>query len=314
MPKVSVIIPVYKSEPYIRKCAESLFGQTLGDMEFVFVDDASPDRSIEVLEDVLDAFPDRRSQVKVIRHEKNSGSAAARITGLKNVTGDFVGWCDSDDYVDPEMYRLLLEKAESDGCDVVICNYYRTFGDQVTGVKKQSLSENVLSAMMMERMSWSLCPKITLRSLYDGVVYPAGDMGEDMVLTAQTTYKAKKIGFVDRPLYYYVTYETSICNVQGKDKILGRYRQSKANVDIILGLIRENSIFPENSSEVINLKYHVRMHLMRLIHEKEVYRLWRSTYPEIDWKILFAKKISRRRKLNFLAVYFRVYTLLNRSM
>ena len=163
-------------------------------------------------------------------------------------------------------------------------------------------------------MSWSLCPKITRRTLYDGIEYPAGDMGEDMVLTAQTTFKAGKIGFVDRPLYYYVTYETSICNVQGKENILGRFRQSKANVDIILGFIRENSIFPENSSEVINLKYHVRMHLMRLIHEKEVYRLWRSTYPEIDWKILFAKKISRRRKLNFLAVYFRVYTLLNRSM
>ena len=313
MPKVSVIIPVYKSEPYIRKCAESLFGQTLADMEFVFVDDASPDRSIEVLEDVLDAFPDRRSQVKVIRHGKNSGLAAARITGLKNVTGDFVGCCDSDDYVDPQMYSLLLEKAESDGCDVVICNYYRTFEDQVS-VKRQQFTQDALPAMMMERMSWSLCPKITLRSLYDGVAYPAGDMGEDMVLTAQTTYKAKKIGFVDRPLYYYVTYETSICNVQGKENILGRFRQSKANVDIILGFIRENSIFPENSSEVINLKYHVRMHLMRLIHEKEVYRLWRSTYPEIDWKILFAKKISRRRKLNFLAVYFRVYTLLNRSM
>ena len=164
MPKVSVIIPVYKAEPYIRKCAESLFGQTLRDMEFVFVDDASPDRSIEVLGEVLDAFPGRRSQVKVIRHEKNSGSAAARITGLKNVTGDFVGWCDSDDYVDPEMYRLLLEKAESDGCDVVICNYYRTFGDQVS-VKRQQFSQDALPAMMMERMSWSLCPKITLRSL-----------------------------------------------------------------------------------------------------------------------------------------------------
>ena len=313
MPKVSVIIPVYKSEPYIRKCAESLFSQTLEDMEFVFVDDASPDRSIEVLGEVLESFPARRHQVKVVHHERNSGSAKARITGLENVTGEFVGWCDSDDYIDPEMYSVLYGEAESEGCDIVICNYYRVFGEQVW-VKSQEFSEDALSAMMMERMSWSLCPKITLRSLYDGVEYPAGDMGEDMVLTAQTTYKAKKIGFVDRPLYYYVTYETSICNVQGKENILGRFRQSKANVDIILGFIRDNSIFPENSSEVINLKYHVRMHLMRLIHEKEVYRLWRSTYPEIDWKILFAKKISRRRKLNFLAVYFRVYTLLNRSM
>ena len=314
MPKVSVIVPVFKAERYIGRCAESLFGQTLEDMEFVFVDDCTPDDSLGVLQRVLDAYPARKAQVKIMHHERNAGSAAARITGLKNVTGDFVGWCDSDDFVESDMYASLYEKSMKEGLDMVFCDYFRTFGEE-NNVRHQHIEGSIISSMMMEHVSWSLCTRIAKRLLYDNVIYPVGDMGEDMVLTFQTTYLSKgRIGFLERPLYHYVTYESSICNVQGYDKIIERWRQSKANVDIVLRFIRDNVIFSDNSPEVINLKYHVRMHLMRLIDNRDVYELWKNTYPEINRRIIFTKKISWRRKVNFITVYLKIYKFLNRSM
>ena len=111
MPAVSVIVLVYKVEKYIERCARSLFGQTLQDMEFIFVDDDSPDRSIEVMERVLEDFPLRRGQVKVIRNEVNLGLPESRRMGVAAATGEYIIHCDSDDWPEPEMYAKLYSKA-----------------------------------------------------------------------------------------------------------------------------------------------------------------------------------------------------------
>ena len=99
MPKVSVIVPVYGVEKYIERCARSLFEQTLDDMEFIFVDDCTKDESIEVLKRVIDLYPVRKDQVKIIHHAVNKGLSRARETGVNAATGDYIGHCDSDDWV-----------------------------------------------------------------------------------------------------------------------------------------------------------------------------------------------------------------------
>ena len=88
MPKVSVIVPVYGVEKYIERCARSLFEQTLDDIEYIFVDDCSPDRSIEILNQVIGEYPGRKDQVQIIHHASNQGLALARQTGLKAATGE----------------------------------------------------------------------------------------------------------------------------------------------------------------------------------------------------------------------------------
>ena len=97
MPAVSVIIPVCKVEPYMARCARSLFGQTLDDIEFLFIDDCSPDRSIDVMREVLAEFPARKDQVTVFRMPRNSGQAAVRMQGIALARGEYVIHCDSDD-------------------------------------------------------------------------------------------------------------------------------------------------------------------------------------------------------------------------
>ena len=124
MPKVSVIVPVYGVEKYIDRCARSLFEQTLDDIEYLFIDDCTPDRSIDILQQVLDEYPQRKPQVVIHRMEKNSGQAAVRKWGMQNATGEYVIHCDSDDWVDTDMYRAMYEKAKEEEADVVVCDYF----------------------------------------------------------------------------------------------------------------------------------------------------------------------------------------------
>lgn len=110
MPKISVIIPVYKAEPYIERCVRSLFSQTLDDLEYIFIDDCTPDNSISVLKAVLDEYPNRRDQVKIVNHQHNQGVSQSRQDGFDATTGEYVIHCDPDDWIEPEMYELLYDK------------------------------------------------------------------------------------------------------------------------------------------------------------------------------------------------------------
>ena len=97
--KVSILVPVYGVEKYIERCARSLFEQTYEDLEYIFVDDCSPDNSIEILKNTLENYPKRKEQVKIIHHDKNQGLSGARNTALSHATGDYVIFVDSDDEV-----------------------------------------------------------------------------------------------------------------------------------------------------------------------------------------------------------------------
>ena len=119
MYRVSVIIPIYKVEKYIERCAISLLEQTLPDIEIIFVDDCSPDDSMRLLDSVLLKYSDLFPNIKIIHHEVNSGSAVARITGIKAAEGEYIAFCDSDDWVDKEMYAYLYSGAQASGADMV---------------------------------------------------------------------------------------------------------------------------------------------------------------------------------------------------
>ena len=121
--KVSVCIPVYKVEKYIEKCARTLFEQTMTDgIEFIFVNDCTPDKSIDVLEKVLEEYPHRKAQTRIIHHEKNRGPVAARNTAIKNASGNYIICCDSDDWIDLELYETMYRKALETDADVVCCS------------------------------------------------------------------------------------------------------------------------------------------------------------------------------------------------
>ena len=123
IPAVSVIIPVYNVAPFIRECAESLFNQTLQDIEYIFIDDASTDNSIEILEEVIATRPDRKGQVRVVRHRDNKGISYTRGEGMALAKGEWLIHCDSDDTVEPVAYSKMLETAKNKNADIVVSAY-----------------------------------------------------------------------------------------------------------------------------------------------------------------------------------------------
>lgn len=116
-PKISIIIPVYGVEKCIERCARSLFEQTLKEgIEYIFIDDCTPDKSIEIVKRVLEEYPERKEQVKIVRHEHNRGVAAARNTALDAATGEFVFFVDADDWIENATIETLVSKQLEVGC------------------------------------------------------------------------------------------------------------------------------------------------------------------------------------------------------
>lgn len=120
MPKVSIIVPVFKVEQYIHRCIESLFAQTLTDIEIILVDDGSPDQC----PDICDAYAAHDQRIKVV-HKKNGGLSSARNAGMQVATGTYIGFVDSDDTVAPDMYEKLFSIMETEKVDFVMCDYIR---------------------------------------------------------------------------------------------------------------------------------------------------------------------------------------------
>ncbi|MDR2160688.1 MAG: glycosyltransferase, partial [Desulfovibrio sp.] len=114
-PKVSVIIPVYNTEPYLRRCLDSVCGQTLREIEIICVNDGSTDGSLEILRE----YAQKDSRVKVIELEENKGAGAARNAGIDAARGEYIGFVDSDDYVDLDFYETLYVKAQETQAEVV---------------------------------------------------------------------------------------------------------------------------------------------------------------------------------------------------
>ena len=122
--KISIIVPVYKVEPYLRKCLDSIVGQTYQKLEIILVDDGSPDSCGAI----CDAYAARDERIRVI-HKENGGVASARNAGLDAATGDYIGWVDSDDWIEADMFECLLKGAEDYDADIVVCGREDSYPD-----------------------------------------------------------------------------------------------------------------------------------------------------------------------------------------
>lgn len=306
MPAVSVIVPVYKVEPYIARCVRSLFGQTLQDMEFIFVDDCSPDKSMEILWHILkEEYPSRVSQVKVFRMPHNSGQARVRVQGISMATGDYVIHCDSDDMVDPDAYRVLYERAIHGQYDIVTCGFLEQSKGawlkrkgKCTGVR-DIISGKVGSCLWAKLVKYSIVEKST--------IIPPGNMGEDMVLAIQYFFHAQHVGHLDRVCYYYYDCLSSITKMPGQEAAVSRWQSLYSNIKEIVGFLCSNHFYNEKDKEIVIFKYSCRTHLVPFLSDPYCYRLWRSSFPEINRYFVFIPGIPFETKFWFVLILLNLY-------
>ena len=206
--KVSVIIPVYGVERYIERCARSLFSQTMrSGIEFIFVDDCTTDQSVEVLRETLKDYPDRTEQVTILAHSTNKGLAAARKTGVRAARGEYIIHCDSDDWVEPDMYRLMYEEAKRTDSDIIVCNYINEYQDtSETAIQEfNPVKRNQLIDMLNWRLHCMVWMRMFRRSFYltFGMDTPNVNHGEDYPVSFLAHALSSTVGYLGVPLYHY---------------------------------------------------------------------------------------------------------------
>ena len=207
--KVSILVPIYNVSQFIERCAVSLFEQTFQDIEYIFVNDCTPDDSIDVLNKVIARYPNRQSQIKIINHTENKGIAFVRNNGIQNAKGIFIISVDGDDYIDENMVELMYSKALQANADIVVCDFLLEW-ENVTKHAIQNIGnskEDFLKLVLSFNTSVGLCNKMFKREIYIDHNIKAIDgcnMGEDFMICSQLVYYSNKIAKIDSPLYHYI--------------------------------------------------------------------------------------------------------------
>lgn len=278
MPKLSVIIPVYGVEKFIEQCIRSLFEQTWEDLEYIFIDDCTPDHSMVVLERVLKDYPQRTAQVKILYNEQNLGQSATRTRGMKSASGDYIIHCDPDDWVDKDYYRDIMQKIEETQAEIVICDYINEYVNGRCIVAKYDDFLQPYDRIRMKRqLIWSLCCTAVKRTLIDeyDIYPPVGiNMSEDFNMLVRVCYYAKSITNMHGPMYHYrCDRPDSIVNSSKKSqKILLEQRKS---LQQIVNFLEEKN-FDAGEGMLIS-KRNMRDFFLSI----DDYKNWRQTFPEV---------------------------------
>ena len=293
--KVSVIIPVYRVEKFIEKCAASLFSQTLDDVEFIFVDDASPDNSMAVLEKCIQQYPQRKAQIRMLVHKENKGLPAARNTGLAVASGEYVFHCDSDDFVEPDMLETLYDEAKKKDADIVWCDWYLSFehNERYMSQPDYATPMEALKAMLAGLMKFNVWNKLVRRRLYvdNQISFPAGyAMGEDMTMMLLFAV-AGRVAYIPQAFYHYVKLNTEAYSQNFSLNHLESVKHNIRTVELFLHSRLGNALDLEIACMKLEAKFPFLMS-----DRKEMYRLWERTYPEANAYILRNHYISRRRR------------------
>lgn len=223
--KLSIIIPIYNVAAYLPQTIESVLQQTFRDFELILVNNGSTDGSAEI----CDGYAKQDTRVRVI-HQENTGVSAARNAGVAAARGEYIGFTDSDDIIETDMYQVLLELAQRYGAQVVQCQHDRASG--LNGSNRSTEPEVMDGSAFVRRLftktggvytnQVSLCTKIFKRELFDGIIFPVGQVYEDEQETYKLCLKAKTLVETPDILYHYIKRENSIITGISAKKMLDK--------------------------------------------------------------------------------------------
>ena len=221
-PKISIVVPVYKVEPYLERCVKSILSQTFQEFELILVDDGSPDACPEI----CDRFAAFDKRIRVF-HKENGGLSSARNTGLQMARAPLIGFVDSDDFIAPEMYERLYGRLMEENAEVAVCSFVKVDeeGRLQEGVPKEPflLEDKVYDGHAFAALrfvqgngavivAWN---KLYRKELFSGKEYPVGKWYEDSFLFGELFLSCKRIACTSFCGYYYVQREGGIMHRQG---------------------------------------------------------------------------------------------------
>lgn len=243
MPKLSIVVPVYKVEEYINKCVDSILDQTFTDFELILVDDGSPDNSGKI----CDEYAQKDERIIVI-HKENGGLSDARNIGIDAAQGEIIGFVDSDDYLDKVMYTEMICYLKENDCDIVCCDTYIVRGEKkkfkpryiANKIFDNKQAVNEILNGNLDNAAWN---KIYKRSVIQDIRYPKERIYEDVATTYKYIFNANKVGYLSKPFYYYI---------KRKGSIVASGFNSKSRYDCFLGYRERLNFAKENNLDCLN--------------------------------------------------------------
>ena len=297
--KVSILVPVYNVEKYIGRCLESLFNQTFKNIEYIFVNDCTPDSSIKIIEESVRAYH-LEDKCKLIQHDVNHGISQTRNDCLKNATGDYILFVDSDDYIEYDMVESLLRTALKENADVTGCSYIEEFSDNCSVKHPQHYYNNhiemmkAITLLTIKGVLWKLLIKRDV-ILRNHLSFPKDNsVNEDYYFCCKLFYFSNTFAGVDKFLYHYVRYNPNNLTKRSVENINS---QVLAIIEIER-FYREHDVYDSLKKELMKRKFLAKLPLLIDRNCFDVER-WRTVFPEsnIAWKEL---NLSLKHLLLFL--------------
>ena len=309
--KVCIIVPVYNVAKHIELCARSLFEQTFTEIQYVFVNDCSLDDSVEILERIIDEYPQRKNDIKILVHERNKGLACARKTGLQQADADFILNVDSDDFVEPDMVELMYNKAVEEDADIVVCDFVLDWGKatKITHQIYDSDNKVYTKLLLSGRVMPGVVNKLIRSKLYiDHNIFPIEgiNMGEDYSITPRLAYYANKIAKVDKALYHYV---------QTNSNSYTKSFSKKSSEDIVSAIGVLNNFFfnlPDYElfkDSLIEGKMRKRISLI-MESQPNIRRNYATLFPETN-DTTFVVSLRAEERISLFLVNKKLFTILN---
>lgn len=256
-PQISIIVPVYKSEAFIEEMLQSLLHQTLYELEIILVDDGSPDRSGYI----CDEYAAKDNRIIVI-HQENGGAGSARNAGLEKATGEYIGFCDSDDWVDLEMYNKMYQQASINDVDAVRCNTlsHETWGNRITWCPECTnvvlngdfIKSRIIPMMIApekegdfnKRLLKGCVCFIFKRELLNkqNIRFKNFKSGEDFIFITEALWNAKSLILMSEPFYHYRRQASGSLSVSMER--FRNYKQRFESRSIMKNIVKDTPYYP----------------------------------------------------------------------
>lgn len=284
--KVSILVPFFKVEKYVGRCVESLFTQTYQNIEYVFVNDASPDKSMEIINECIRKHG-KQDQCKMIVHEQNKGISTSRNDCLDNATGDYFLFIDSDDYIDNDMVELLVAAAKKENADISGCGYIEEYDDRSIDMPQTYTNDHdemlkAITILTIKGVMWKLLIRRSIVTDNPEVRFiPNNNMVDDYLFCCQVFYYAKRFASVDKCMYHYIQYNP---NNYSKKAVFNIESQAIA-IQEVEKFYKEKGVYDIVRNELKQRKFISKLPLLldkNCIDTKK----WRALFPESNdaWK------------------------------
>lgn len=292
MYKVSILVPIYKAEKCLERCVRSLFEQTYPDLEFVFIDDCSPDNSVSVLDKVVREYPDRKDQMRLLRNSSNCGVAKTRNLAIESAVGEFICFVDADDWLELKAIELLVEKQQSESADIVYASALMHAPDGSSELKERVYEDKHDMMLCYSRFTpgytmvlWRRLIRRSLFSQYDIKGIEGLNYAEDKYILAQLGYYSHVVSSLDSIVYHYnrMNEESLVATASHTAFPLSVHRQEIGNMLAVVEFFHDkNEDYYSESSRALLRFINAYMKEALSASSREGFHVMESSISQID--------------------------------